>query len=278
MKKLPLILWLATIFMAASAQSQTRQNGDTASRKSTKSDKKEVRRQKINTLIKQSEEGVLVYQKQSIFGIQGRTNGYGVFYELGKMKTNRKTTTYRIDLTEIKHQKEEKLSNGGGGGFVFSNPFIYGKLNSFYQATLGFGQQYILGQKGNKNGVAVSAILNGGLALGLLKPYYLEVVDQTTNQSKTIKYSVADSSLFLGPSILGGGGFGKGWNEIKMKPGGFVKTAIRFDYGRFNEVVSGIEAGLSVEFYGSKIPIMFGQKEKQLFFQGYLSILFGRRK
>lgn len=275
MKKLPFCLLLATIVMASYAQSQSRQNGDTASRKSSKGDKKEIRRQKINTLLKQSEEGVLVYSKQSIFGLQGRTNGYGVFYELGKMKTNRKTTTYRIDLTEIKHQKEEKISNGGG--FVFSNPFIYGKLNSFYQLTLGFGQQYMLGQKGNKNGVAVSAIFNGGLALGLLKPYYLQVVDQN-DKTRTIKYSVADSALFLGPTIIGGGGIGKGWNEMKIKPGAFVKTAMRFDYGRFNEVVSGIEAGVSIEFYGSKIPIMFGQKEKQMFFQGYISILFGRRK
>ena len=65
---------------------------------------------------------------------------------------------------------------------------------------------------------------------------------------------------------------------MKMKPGVFAKAALRFDYGRFNEVVSGIEAGVSIEAYTSKIPIMLFQKDKQLFFQGYISILFGRRK
>ena len=63
-----------------------------------------------------------------------------------------------------------------------------------------------------------------------------------------------------------------------MKPGGFAKAALRFDYGRFNEVVSGIEVGVSAEFYSAKIPILFGQKEKQFFFQGYIAMLFGRRK
>lgn len=276
MKKLSITVLLATIVIASNVQGQSRQNIDTAGHKSSKEDKKEVRRQKINALIKQSEEGILIYRKQTIFGIQGRSNGFGAFYELGKMKTNRKTNIYRLDITEIKHQKEEKLS--GGGGLVFGNPFVYGKINSFYQATLGFGQQYILGQKGNKNGVAVSAVFNGGLALGLLKPYYLQVQDPATGKDKTIKYSKADSLLFVGPTIIGGGGIGKGWNEIKMKPGVFVKTAMRFDYGRFNEVVSGIEAGLSIEYYGSKIPIMIAQKDKQMFFQGYISILFGRRK
>ncbi|HQU56807.1 MAG TPA: hypothetical protein PLG88_05215, partial [Chitinophagaceae bacterium] len=150
--------------------------------------------------------------------------------------------------------------------------------NNFYQATIGFGQQRILGQKGNKNGVAVSVIYTGGLALGLLKPYYIDVVDPGNDEMKTIKYSQQDSALFVGPTIIGGGGFGKGWNELKVKPGAFVKTALRFDYGRFNEVVSGLEVGISVDFYGSKIPIMIAQKEKNLFFQGYIALLFGRRK
>ena len=191
------------------------------------------------------------------------------------MKTNRKTTTYRIDITEIKSQKEDKLPSGGA---FFGNPYIFGKQNNFYPITLGIGQQRILGQKGNKNGVAISAIYDAGLSIGLLKPYYLEVQDPTTLENKTIKYSLQDSALFLGPTIIGGGGFGKGWNELKIKPGAFAKTALRFDYGRFNEVVSGIEVGISAEFYGEKIPIMLLQKDKQLFFQGYISLLFGHRK
>ena len=42
-------------------------------------EKKEAKRQKINSMIKQSEEGVLIYSKQSIFGLQFRSNGYGAF-------------------------------------------------------------------------------------------------------------------------------------------------------------------------------------------------------
>lgn len=246
----------------------------TAKRKpSGKADKKEERRQKVNDMMKQAEEGVLVYNKQNLFGIQLRTNGYGAFYELGRSKTNRRTNIYRVDFTEIKHPKEDKQPNAG---IFFGNPYIYAKKNYFYQLTLGFGQQYILGQKGNKNGVAVSAVYNAGLALGLLRPYYIEVDDQ--GESRLIKYSQTDSLLFVGPTIIGGGGFGKGWSETSIKPGAFVKAALRFDYGRFNEMVSGLEIGVSVDFYASKIPIMVAQKEKQLYFQGYIAIGFGRRK
>jgi hypothetical protein len=267
-KKLSLIAIVLCFAISSFAQDTT--SSPSMSRK----EKKEARRQKITELMRQAEEGVLVYSKQSIFGLQLRTNGYGVFYELGRMKSNRKTNIYRIDFAEIKDHKEEKLL----GNAFFGNSFIYGKINYFYPLTLGFGQQYILGQKGNKNGVAVSAVYNAGLSIGLLRPYYVVAEDPISGENKTIKYTPEDSALFVGPSITGGGGFGKGWSEIKVKPGAFVKAAMRFDYGRFNESVSGLEIGMSLDFYASKIPILLYQKDKRLFFQGYVAILFGRRK
>ncbi len=269
MKKLSLIIVVLSLTLAAAAQDST--SSEPMSRK----DRKEARRQKITDLMRQAEEGVLVYSKQSIFGIQLRTNGYGVFYELGQMKTNRKTNLYRIDFTEIKEHKEEKLL----GSAFFGNSYIYGKINYFYPVTLGFGQQYMLGQKGNKNGVAVSAVYNGGLSMGLLRPYYVSISDPAGGEQKTIKYSEATKDLFLDPSVItSGGGFGKGWNEITIKPGVFAKAAMRFDYGRFNESVSGLEIGMSLEYYASKVPILLFQKERNMFYQAYVAVLFGRRK
>jgi hypothetical protein len=264
-KKLSLIIIITSIAITSLAQDKREERRE----------KKEAKRQKINELVRQAEEGVLIYQKQSIFGIQLRTNGYGAFYELGRMKTNRKTTIYRIDITEIKNNKEEKLL---GGSFIFGNPYVYGKINNFYPVTLGFGQQYIFGQKGNKNGVAVTGIYNAGLAIGLLRPYYLNV-DDGSGEEKSIKYSVEDSALFLDQSaIISGGGFGKGWSEIKVKPGAFAKVGMRFDFGRYNESVSALEIGMSIEAYASEIPIMALQEDKRVFFQGYIAFLFGRRK
>lgn len=246
---------------------------DSTDNKDKKQLRRERRKEKINTMTRQDEEGILIYSKQSILGLQLRTNGYGAFYELGKMKSNHVTNIYRLDLTETKHPKEDKLPNGG---ISVVNPYIYGKINNFYQFHLGFGQQRILGQKGNKNGVAVTAIYTGGLLAGFLRPYYVQVEDN--NEIKTIKYTQEDSALFVGGVIQGGGGLGKGWGEMKFKPGAFAKSSLRFDFGRFNEVVSGVEVGLSAEVYSSKIPIMLFQKNKQVFFQGYIAVLFGHRK
>lgn len=267
MKRSAFTFILGLIVIFSTAQDSTK------SRKSSKEERREAKRQRVNSLIKQEEEGVLVYHKQSIFGVELRTNGYGAFYELGKMKSPRFSNIYKIEFTEIKHPKEEKLPNGT---FAFGNPYIYGKVNNFYQLKLGLGQQVILGQKGNKNGVAVTGIYDGGLSLGFLRPYYIEVQD-STGRGRQIKYD-DDTSLFVGGPIIGGAGFGKGWGEIKVKPGAYVRTALRFDFGRYNEMVQGLEVGLIVEAYASKIPIMLFNKERQVFFQGYISLVFGRRR
>lgn len=269
MKKLILIISVITFFLPSFSQ-------DSTSKKSDKESRRQAKKQKVNDLIRQDEEGILVYSKQSVFGFQLRTNGYGFFIEKGKMKTQSKTNLYSLEFNEIKHKKQDKLPNGSGG-FTFGNPYIYGKVNNFYSLQLGFGQQKMLGQKGNKNGVALSAIYKGGLSVGLLRPYYIQVEDNL-GIVRTIKYTQQDSALFVGGYIVGGSGFGKGWGELKFKPGLFAKGGLRFDYGRFNEVVSAIEVGVSAEFYSSAIPIMLFQDDKQFFFQGHISVMFGHRK
>jgi hypothetical protein len=241
---------------------------------SKKDAKRQEKRQRISSIVRQEEEGVLSYNKQTAFGVQLRTNGYGVFYELGKMKSPRFSNIYVAELTEIKHPKEVK----SGGENIFANTFVYGKVNNFYQFKLGFGQQYIIGQKGNKNGVAVTGSYQGGLSLGLLKPYYIEVLD-SVGGTETIKFSPGDSSQFLdGAGIVAGAPFTKGFNEIKVNPGAYMKAALRFDFGRSNETVQALEIGISIEAYSKKVQQMLFNDQKRLFYQGHIAFVFGRRK
>ena len=222
---------------------------------------------------KEEEENALIYKKQKVFGMEVRTNGYGIFYEKAKSKTQNVSSLYTIGLDEIKHPKEDKQQSFT----FFGNPYIYGKINNFYTLKLGYGQQRVLGQKGNKNGVAVLGVYSGGATLGLLRPYYIDVQDNN-GDTRSIKYTQQDSTLFVDGPKIGSSGLGKGWNEIKVKPGLYAKAALRFDWGRFNELVTGLEAGISAEFYAAKIPIMLYQKDQQFFFQGHIAFLLGKRK
>ncbi len=249
-----------------------------AQKKDARQQKKEQKKERINQLIKQEEEGAIIYQKQSVFGVKLYTDGYAVFYELGRLKTPVKTNLYSIEIGERKHPKEEKLTRGNNYGFAIGNPYIYGKINNFYFVKLGFSQQHLIGGKGNKNGVAVSALYGGGVTAGLLKPYYISYSNPVTNQRKDIKFANNDSAFLEARSIIGASGLGKGFNEIKFSPGVFAKGGLRFDYGRYNETVTAIEVGLNVELYSQKMPLMLLNKQKQLFFNAYAAIDFGRRK
>jgi hypothetical protein len=116
------------------------------------------------------------------------------------------------------------------------------------------------------------AIYQGGLSLGLLKPYYVQLKD-----GRDIKYDSPDQTLFLGEPVAGSG-FSKGWSELKVEPGAFVKGALRFDFGRYNEQVQAIQIGISAEGYSKKVPIMALNDGQRLFIQGHLALVFGKRK
>ena len=162
---------------------------------------------------------------------------------------------------------------------------IFGKINFFYPIKIGVQQQILLGNKSNKNGVSVTANYGGGITIGLLRPYMLEVYDTTKSpyQRRSIRYESSDSALFssntqlltlqaTGPSIT------KGWGNLKVTPGAYAKAAIRFDYGRYNEVLSAIEVGMTAELYAKKIPQMVFSTPKNVFFNIYVSVMFGKRK
>lgn len=244
-----------------------------------KARKKAERKEKINQMIKQEEEGALVFNKQGAFGFKFNTDGWGMFYERGKYKTVTKTSLWWLELGEHKHPKEEKVPTiSASGGFLIVSSYIYGKRNNFYNLKLGFGEQRLIGGKGNKNGVAVSAIYGGGLVAGMLKPYYIEIQDPSTSKIEQIKYDNNDN-LFLDPNIiLGRGGLTKGFGEMKFVPGAHVRTALRFDYGRYNELLSALEVGLNAEYYSQKMPILLLNKEKSFFFNAYVALTFGKRK
>lgn len=262
MKKFALVLLAGSLALAGFSQTQPKGI--------TKKDKKDAKRERINALIKMEEEGELVYRKHSIFGFKAISDGYGLSYEMGRFKSNRVTNIYQLEINEKKHRQEKKLNTING--FEFNSIILY-KMNNFYQVKLGMGQQRIIGGKGNKNGVAVAVVYAGGLSLGMLKPYLVDV--ESGGKRFRSQYPTILDSLY---QPIGAAGFTTGWSELSIKPGAHAKVAMRFDYGRFNETVTAIEVGMMGEFYSSKIPQMMLAEQKQFFFAGYVSILLGRRK
>ena len=140
---------------------------------------------------------------------------------------------------------------------------------------LGFGQQYLIGGKDVKNGVAVSAIYGAGISGGFLKPYYVDGQD-SSGKLQRVKYTPETADIFLNP--ISGVSFTKGFNELTFVPGAHARLALRFDYGRYNDLLSAIEAGVNAAYYTKNIDMMYNEPGKKFFFNAYVAIVLGKRK
>ncbi|HAN65380.1 MAG TPA: hypothetical protein DCQ34_03465 [Chitinophagaceae bacterium] len=268
MKKLPIIFAGLFACITAFAQEQEKVEKPIS--------KKELKRQRINEMVRQEEEGVIAYKKHLAFGLKLTSDGYGAFIEVARAQSVRKSLLFQLEISERKHPKEYKQQSDQ---FVFLEaPLIYSKQNFFYPVKLGVQQQLVLGNKGNKNGVSITGNLGGGISLGLLRPYMVEV--EKNGQRTFVSYNAVDSAQFLGLNsiIYGGPNFGTGWNKLTVTPGFYAKPSVRFDYGRYNELLSAIEVGMTAEFYTKKVPQMVFSEPEQFFFSVYVGLVFGRRK
>jgi len=262
----------------------------------SKKEKKEERKQRINALIKQEEEGVIAYHKHTAFGFKLTNDGYGGFLEVGRARSIKKVTLFQLDITERKHRKEDKQTNFS----LPTSPFIYGKINYLYPVKLGVQQQILFGNKTNRNGVSVTGNFGGGISLAVLRPYNLEINDLDKGNRRLLRYEsngstltsgsggpggafTADSTVFtdgrtLSDLQVSGSGLSKGWGQLKVTPGLYGKASLRFDYGQYNEMLNAIEVGLVGELYSKKIPQIVYAKPTQYFASIYVSFMFGKRK
>ncbi|HEV9035186.1 MAG TPA: hypothetical protein VGQ51_01145 [Puia sp.] len=277
MKKLkPLRHILLTALASTLILQLVAQNNPDSAAMMSKMNKQNAKRQRMNNMLRMEEEGDLIFNKHSIFGIRLATDGYGISYEKGKFKTPSKTILYEFELNE-KHDPKEHHISATSDGINFSSVVPY-KLNNLYEFKMAIGQQHLLGGKGNKNGVAVTYLYAGGVTIGLLKPYLLDIQNQITGATTRKTFAQMATDTTEGDYITGASGFTVGWDKLSIKPGINAKQALRFDYGRLNQTITAIECGLTEEYYFSKIPLVYLVKEHAFFFNAYVSILFGSRK
>jgi hypothetical protein len=238
-------------------------------------ERQEKKQERIDSLIKQEEEGVINYRRQTDFGVKLVSDGYGIFMDIGKAKSIKRSVLYQAEFGERKSAKEVKQSSGDSPD-PNSSQLIFGKENFVYYAKFGLQEQYLLANKANKNGVNITCNVGGGLSLAILRPYEYEVEDMYGNlkyvQFNTLLTDTTISFPFGGPSIS------QGWDDLSLTPGVYGKAAIRFDYGHYTKTVTALEIGLSGEYYTKKIPIIYNTAPKQSYLSVYAAIILGWRR
>ena len=239
------------------------------------------KRNRINEMIRNEEEGFPAFRKQFTFQIKSSHDGFGAILEKGWTKSPYKLNFLQLELSSKRHEKEERVKYSYNAGYYnYQSPaVVFGKQNNFYQVKLNFGKQLLIGGKSNKNGVGVYFNYAVGFSAGLIRPYYIDYFDTARNTLVPIKYQESQKEKFLfEPLIYGGTGLKYGWNEMTFVPGFHAKAGLRFDWARFNQVISALEFGFEFDYFAQKVVQMVDNPGRNFFPTGYVALVFGNRK
>lgn len=214
-------------------------------------------------------------------GIRLNSNGMSVFANLGRIKSRDPKHSdlfynvrfWQFELTEKHNPKEYRVPGQSNG--KSANKYKYGKINNLYAVKLGRGYMRMLAGKPDPGSVSIHWLYAGGLSVGLLKPYYLQLANGDPN---AIKYSEDTKANFLNQGIIQGpSGLGKGIGETKVIPGFHLKSALHFDFSADRKRVIGVETGVNFEYYTQQIQLMANQPTTPYFMDVYVAIQFGKR-
>ena len=224
----------------------------------------------------------LIYTHEKAFNVSFNTGGFSVGYSNGKLKSYQKTPFWQFELGRLKHPKEYKqvadltIRN--------SRPYNFGKKNVLMTARIMRGQKKYLSEKAKTKGVAIGWQYMGGLSLGLLKPYYINLQrgNDPSNPLEypitTEKYSEDNRAVFLDPrAIAGAASFWKGLGETKVVPGLHARIGVLFDWGAFDETSKSVDAGLMLDVYPKAPEIMVDAKNYPFFLNLYINFQLGKR-
>ena len=218
------------------------------------------------------EETNILYRNEASGGLVVHSNGFGVTFKRGWHLTGYKKHLLDIELVSMRHPKQYKQANIF---YADAKPFFYGKLNFAYFLRGGYGRQNVLYSKGERSGVEVRYNYYVGGTIGITKPVYLDVIDSTRRGFVTEKYNPNDPIQRQPENIIGPGPYFKGFDELKFHPGGYAKLAISFEYAGWQQKVTALEAGVVIDAFPNRIPIMAEVKNNWLYFNFYVSLLWG---
>ncbi len=217
----------------------------------------------------------LLYRNEASGGLIVHTNGFGLNYRRGWHVTAARKRMFEIDLVTFRHPKEIKTVNQ-----YYDHPkgYYYGKLNSLVILRPGFGYQNVIFTKPEHNGIEIRFVTFVGVSLGLAKPIYLEILEDTPiPQQKAVVTQRYDPAKHFQDNIYGRAPFMRGVGETKLYPGGYAKFGINFEYGSLDDDVKAVETGIIVDIYPKAIPLMATERNQQVLLSLYLSFNYGAK-
>jgi hypothetical protein len=208
-------------------------------------------------------------------GLVLHSEGFGITLRRAKQKTYKKKKYVEFDFVSMKDVKEISQQNPY---YDNSTSFIYGKLNDFYVPRIGVGRQLVIFAKAHTTGVEVRYNYGFGADLGFTKPIYLNIIygNPPDQYAKIERYDPSNPN-HTADNIFGNAPFTYGLGQMSIYPGGYIKSAVSFEWAKYPDEIWSVETGVVVDVFAQEIPIMAYIPNKQVFFNFYVSISYGGR-
>jgi hypothetical protein len=226
------------------------------------------------------------FRKEFVFGINFNTQGAllgGASVRSSRVLDDRLLRFWSIEGVMLKNNKEDRVSTLVGGTYIDQ------KTNHAFVLRPSFGLQRILFRKAADAGVQVNGLVSAGPSIGLLMPYYI-TYDRTAPITRVINLSTDDivneqydpRKHVYPDAILDHGPLFSGIGQTQVVPGLHFRGGLSFEYGRYRDAVTGLEAGFLVEAFTKKMVILSPYSEtdnlnRQFFPSVYLTLYFGHR-
>lgn len=229
--------------------------------------------------------------QQSIYDEAGRTlyshemyggplihgDGWGITFQYGKYANARDRNMLGIDIVSVKHPKEIKSYNPN---YQDARGYFYGKLNSMIVVRPTIGRKHRITEKIRHSGVEVNYVWGIGPSLGLLKPVYLQIGEPSFPYQYVVTERY-DPAEHFADNIFGRASWFEGFGEMQLYPGAFGRFALNFEHASDNTGIRALEAGVTMDAYGKKLPqmaVLEGEDYNKQFFLGfYLAVHFGAK-
>lgn len=176
------------------------------------------------------------------------------------------------ELVNVRHPSERAYALNNG------NRLILGKQSYLFGLRGQWGREFTLFRRADVQGVQLNGVLAGGPTLGLLKPYFVQVVSrQNPRQVVEVPY---DPSLVQSRDvfIVGSGSLLRGFDRLRIEPGLNLKAAVSIELDAFQASSLGLEAGFLVEGFRREIVIIPGADNRQFFTSGFLTLYYGTKR
>ena len=207
---------------------------------------------------------VIRNRQWSIYGTL-HTNGLGFGFRIGKEPNIHMRRGFDFEYTYYRHFKERRVR------LDYNSVIVYGKLNYFGEIRAGYGLTRVLNSKPYWGGVEFGYFFYGGLSLGASIPVYIH----KNNENLTIERY--DPEKHSPSEIYKKAPMGKGFKEMKVHPGIYLKTGLSFDFSKQDAMIVKLDFGAAADVFFLPVEKIAFSPKQYVLLTGFVTIHLGKR-